>query len=96
MRNLLSPITKSRQELKKVSTITACAMFGALSVVLSYYSIRVTPNLKVGLGALPNELVDYLFGPFVGPLFGGAMDIIKYMLQPDGGFMPRPARFLFV
>ena len=88
MRNLLSPITKSRQELKKVSTITACAMFGALSVVLSYYSIRVTPNLKVGLGALPNELVDYLFGPFVGPLFGGAMDIIKYMLQPDGGFMP--------
>ena len=88
MRNLLSPITKSRQELKKVSTITACAMFGALSVVLSYYSIRVTPNLKVGLGALPKELVDYLFGPFVGPLFGGAMDIIKYMLQPDGGFMP--------
>ena len=33
-------------------------------------------------------LVDYLFGPVVGGLFGGAMDVIKFMLKPDGGFMP--------
>lgn len=84
----LGRIQESKNELKRVQTITACAMFGTLSVVLGYYSIRVTPNLKIGLGALPNELVDYLFGPFVGCLFGGAMDIIKFMLKPDGGFMP--------
>ena len=88
MQKILAPLVSSRNELKHVSTITSCAMFGALSVVLSYYTIRLTPNLKIGLGALPNELVDYLFGPVVGPLFGGAMDIIKFMLNPDGGFMP--------
>ena len=64
------------------------AMFGALSVVLGYYSFKITPNLKIGFGSIPNMLVDYLFGPVVGGLFGGAMDVIKFMLKPDGGFMP--------
>lgn len=88
MKKLLTLITDSSREFKKVSTITTCAMFGAMSVVLGYYTIRVTPNLKIGMGALPNELVDYLFGPVVGSLFGGAMDVIKFMMKPDGGFMP--------
>lgn len=89
MKKLLTLISESYHEFKKVNTITCCAMFGAMSIILSYVaSIRVTPNLKIGLGALPNEMVDYLFGPVVGALFGGGMDIIKFMLKPDGGFMP--------
>lgn len=89
MRKLLALIAESYHEFKKINTITCCAMFGAMSIVLSYVaSIRVTPNLKIGLGALPNEMVDYLFGPIVGCLFGGGMDVIKFMLKPDGGFMP--------
>lgn len=89
MKKLLALISESYHEFKNVSTITCCAMFGAMSIVLNYVAtIRVTPNLKIGFGALPNELVDYLFGPVVGSLFGGAMDVIKFMLKPDGGFMP--------
>lgn len=89
MKKLLALISESYHEFKNVSTITCCAMFGAMSIVLSYVaSIRVTPNLKIGFGSLPNELVDYLFGPVVGAFFGGAMDIIKFVLKPDGGFMP--------
>lgn len=88
MKNLLSLISDSYHEFRKVTTITTCAMFGAMSVVLGYYSIRVTPNLKIGFGALPNELVDYLFGPVVGCLFGGGMDLIKFMMKPEGGFIP--------
>ena len=86
--DLFSRIFESSREFKKVTTITTCAMFGALSVVLGYYSIKNTPNLKIGFGSIPNMLVDYLFGPVVGSLFGGGMDIIKFMLKPDGGFMP--------
>lgn len=89
MKKPLALISESYHEFKNVSTITCCAMFGAMSIVLNYVAtIRVTPNLKIGFGALPNELVDYLFGPVVGSLFGGAMDVIKFMLKPDGGFMP--------
>ena len=70
------------------TNIVGNTMFGALSVVLGYYSFKITPNLKIGFGSIPNMLVDYLFGPVVGGLFGGAMDVIKFMLKPDGGFMP--------
>ncbi len=88
MKKFLTLFSDSYHEFRHVSTITTCAMFGAMSVVLSYYSIRLTPYLKIGFGALPNELVDYLFGPVVGALFGGGMDLVKFMLNPDGGFNP--------
>ena len=61
MKKLLALISDSYHEFKHVSTITTCAMFGAMSIVLNQLAtIRVTPNLKIGFGALPNELVDYL------------------------------------
>ena len=75
--DLFSRIFESSREFKKVTTITTCAMFGALSVVLGYYSFKITPNLKIGFGSIPNMLVDYLFGPVVGGLFGGAMDVLQ-------------------
>ena len=89
MKKLLALISESYHEFKNVSTITTCAMFGAMAIVLNQFaSITVTPHLKIGFSALPNELVDYLFGPVVGALFGGGMDIIKFMLKPEGGFIP--------
>ena len=88
MRKFLSLFTDSYREFRHVNTITTCAVFGAMSVLLGYYSIRVTPYLKIGFSALPNELVDYLFGPVVGALFGGGMDLIKFMLNPTDGFNP--------
>ena len=56
--DLFSRIFESSREFKKVTTITTCAMFGALSVVLGYYSFKITPNLKIGFGSIPNMLVD--------------------------------------
>lgn len=89
MKKLLSLLLESYHEFRHVSTITTCAMFGAMSIYLgSFASIRVTPYLKIGFGALPNELVDYLFGPVVGCFFGGAMDLLKYFIKPEGGFIP--------
>ena len=89
MKKLLSLIKESYHELKYVNTITCCAMFGAMAVVLgSFASINLTPHLKIGFASLPNELVDFLFGPVVGACFGGGMDLIKFMIRPDGGFMP--------
>ena len=42
--DLFSRIYESSREFKKVTTITTCAMFGALAVVLGYYSLKITPN----------------------------------------------------
>lgn len=77
----------SSQELKKVPTLAACAMFAALAMILnSVASISIGPYIKIGFSAIPNQLVDYLFGPVTGSLFAGVLDIVKYVLKPDGAF----------
>ena len=90
MKKLLALISDSYHEFKHVSTITTCAMFGAMSIVLNQLAtIRVTPNLKIGFGALPNELVDYLFGPVVGAgVFQLTASSIFSTSQPPHKSMP--------
>ena len=77
----------SSQELKKVPALAACAMFAALAMILnSVASISIGPYIKIGFSAIPNQLVDYLFGPVTGSLFAGILDIVKYVMKPDGAF----------
>ena len=77
----------SSQELKKVPVLAVCAMFAALALILnSVASINIGPYIKSGFSAIPNQLVDYLFGPVTGSLFAGILDIVKYVMKPDGAF----------
>ena len=77
----------SYQELKKVPVLAVCAMFAALALILnSVASINIGPYIKIGFSAIPNQLVDYLFGPVTGSLFAGILDIVKYVMKPDGAF----------
>lgn len=76
----------SVRELKVTHNLVLCGLMAALAVVLNYTtSIFVTPNIRIGFSGLPNRVVEYLFGPWVGALFGAALDILKYLLKPDGG-----------
>ncbi|MCB7317345.1 folate family ECF transporter S component [Lacrimispora sp. 210928-DFI.3.58] len=88
MKRLATLFTCSYNELKQVRTVTVCAMLGALAIVLGSFSIQVTETIRVGFSGIPNEMVHYLFGPVVGSLFAGALDILKYMLKPVGAFFP--------
>ena len=64
-------------------------MLCALSIVLdNVASIRIGPFIKIGLSGIPNRLVDFLFGPAIGALYGSALDIVKYFISPDGPFFP--------
>lgn len=77
----------SSQELKKVPVLAVCAMFAALALILnSVASINIGSYIKIGFSAIPNQLVDYLFGPVTGSLFAGILDIVKYVMKPDGAF----------
>lgn len=74
------------QQLKITHNLVLCGLMAALAVVLNYTtSIFITPNIRIGFSGLPNRVVEYLFGPCVGAIFGGMLDILKYMLKPDGG-----------
>ena len=77
----------SAKELKSTRNLVICAMMAALSIILmSTTSFYITPHIKIGFSGLPNRLVDFMFGPVVGAIFGGVMDVLKFLIKPDGGF----------
>lgn len=88
MKKLVTCFSESYQELRQVSTITTAAMFGAISVVLGYFTIVIGDYIKIGFSSIANEFVYYLFGPVTGGLFGGILDIMKYLVKPTGAFFP--------
>lgn len=80
--------SESYQEFKKIETITTAAMIGAISVILGYFTLEVGSYLRIGFSGVSNQLVYYLFGPTVGGLFGGAIDLLKFLIKPTGEFFP--------
>ena len=79
----------SAGELKSLRNVVFCGVMGAMAIVLSFVgTIRLGPTMKIGISKIPNLMVDCLFGPFVGGLFGAVMDVLKYLVNPDGTFFP--------
>ena len=79
----------SLKEFKELRVLTACGLLAALAIVLNYTTtINIGPTVKIGFSGLPNQLVGYLFGPAVGLIFGGVLDVLKWLLRPDGPFFP--------
>ena len=67
----------SAKELKSVPALAMCAMFAALALILnSVASINLGPYIKIGFSGIPNQIVDYLFGPITGGLFAGILDLV--------------------
>ncbi len=80
---------RSLAEFKKLDVVVFCGMMCAVAIVLgSLASINIGQYVRIGFSNLPNLVVDYLFGPAIGAVFGGALDIIKYLIKPTGAFFP--------
>jgi ECF transporter S component (folate family) len=87
MKKIKELYANSLKEFASTKNLALIGMMGALAIVLSLVaSISIGPYIKIGFSGLPNRIVETLFGPVVGCIFGGAMDIIKYMIKPDGPF----------
>ena len=78
--------TDSYKELKSVRTITTAAMFAAIAIILGMFSIEIGHVMRIGFSSIPNKLTAYLFGPVVGGIFGGTLDVLKYLIKPTGGY----------
>ncbi len=77
----------SLKELFVTKNIVLCGLMAALAVVLSMTaSVEVGPYIRIGFSGIPNRVIECLLGPVAGCLFGGALDILKYMLKPSGPF----------
>jgi len=79
----------SATELKSTKNLAICGMLAALGVVLKFVaSIDIGQFIRIGFSGIPNRVVDCLFGPVTGGIFGAVLDIIKYFVNPNGPFNP--------
>lgn len=84
-----SRFAASFAELKSTKTIAFCGVMAALAVVLSLVArIQIGNYVRIGFSELPNILVDTMFGPVAGGIFGGALDILKFIVKPTGAYFP--------
>ena len=73
--------------LKEAKVLTFCGMMGALSIILGYVAtIKFGQYIRIGFSGIPNQLVDYLFGPWIGAVFAATMDVVKWFISGDGDF----------
>ena len=80
---------RSALELKSVKCIVTVGVFLAVAVVLDGFgSIRIGEFLKINFTFLPLALIGMLFGPVVGCLSGLLVDVIGYLVNPVGAFLP--------
>ncbi|MGN1315237.1 MAG: folate family ECF transporter S component [Lachnospiraceae bacterium] len=89
MKNFVTLFTDSYHKLKSVKTITTMAMLAAVAIILGMFSIDYGSYIRIGFSSIPNGIVAYLFGPTVGGIFAGALDILKYIIKPTGPFSPQ-------
>jgi len=77
----------------KTRELVSTGLLIAMGVILTRFaSIRVSfggiEGIRIGVGTLPIMLAGILFGPLFGSLTGALVDIIGYMLNPMGPYMP--------
>lgn len=80
---------KSFFELKSIRCITTVGVLIAIAVVLDGFgSIRIGDFLKINFTFLPLAVIGMLFGPSVGFISGLAVDVVGYLVNPIGAFIP--------
>ena len=87
MKKIKQLFSDSLHEFTVTKNLVLCGHMAAIAIVLSMVaSISIGPYVKIGFSGIPNRIVEFLFGPVVGCIFGGALDLLKFMIKPDGPF----------
>ena len=83
---LPSAFGRSLKELKNLQTVILCGLMGALGIILKMFVTIPFGPFTITYAWIPNRIVDFLFGPAVGGIYGGVMDVIKFIMKPTGSF----------
>lgn len=86
---ILRVFKRSAKELTDLRSITTIGILLAAAVVLDGFgSIRIGEYIKINFAFLPLAMVGILFGPVSGAAAGLLTDLIGYLVNPIGGFIP--------
>ena len=80
-------LKESLLEFKQVKNMVYIAMLCALNVVLSYFSVPLAPELRLGFSFLTMSVIGYLYGPAVGGICGLILDQVKFLVNPTGDYL---------
>lgn len=85
----LNSFKRSLAELRSIRCLTVVGVFIAIYVVLDgFATIRIGEFLKIDFAYLALAMIGMLFGPAVGCIAGFACDLVGYLVNPIGGFIP--------
>lgn len=88
MEKMMNTFKSSAQEMRKTSVVTIGGMLIAISVVLSFFKVPITPTLQISFASLPIAAGGMLFGPIVGGAIGLVSDLLGFIVRPNGFFFP--------
>ena len=88
MKNYYELFLCSSKELKKVRNLVIAGLLMSIGFVLHFFTIPITPVMRLSLGFLVDSLLGMLFGPVVAGMCGGISDIVNYMSMPTGPYFP--------
>lgn len=78
----------SIKSLRSVKGITITAMLMALSCVLSFAKVGITPSINVTLYFLPISVGALMLGPIPAAIIGAIADLLGCFIAPTGPYFP--------
>ncbi|MDO4680349.1 MAG: folate family ECF transporter S component [Aerococcus sp.] len=70
-----------------VQQMTMVALFMALNIILSRFSLQLGPTNRISIAFLPNVLLGFFFGPWIAGIASVGTDLLKSMMFGNyGGF----------
>ena len=75
-------------KLKNTRILAITAMLAAVSIILSYFKIPLSPLIEIRFTTLPLAIAGYLFAPAIGGMVGLLADVGGYIIAPTGPFFP--------
>jgi ECF transporter S component (folate family) len=88
MKKIQEFFKSSLEELKNLKVLCVLGVLGALSIILYSVTIQLGTFIQIGFDPVCNIFSSLLFGPVAGGVFGGAMDMLNFFLNPRGSFCP--------
>lgn len=79
----------SLQEFKRPRSLALAGILSAFAVVLNGpLTFSVSPVLEIGFGFAAVAMCAYFCGPWVAGTAGVGIDLLSYILRPNGAFFP--------
>lgn len=84
----------SRSSLRRrLLRLTFCALCLSIAIVLTRFASFYIPlfgqnGMKVGLSGIFSSLPSYLFGPVYGAIVSGLSDLLGWVVNPGGAYIP--------